>query len=142
MTELTSLEQLNLEIAAIAGWTDIEVWQPERNLPIKTFQGVNLAHPELGHFVPNYVEDLNAIEKLLALLDVNYQVMRYGKQHDKVKKYFIVFEGFEPDYQDEQHPNYPWFDSLPFGLCKLLLAINPEPIKPQVKAEIVEASFG
>lgn len=129
-------EEILIAVAMIAGWTDIKIWNPSALK--KSYTGVNLAHPELGVHIPNYVEDLNAVEKLLDLLDANYQVMRYGKKHDKVKKYFVVFEGLKPDYQDKLSPNYPWFDSLPLGLCKLLLAINPEPIKPEPEVTVID----
>jgi hypothetical protein len=57
--------------------------------------------------------------------------MRYSK-HDKVKRFFIVFQDRDPEFKDAEHPFYPWHDNLPLGLCKLLLAINPDPIKPNV----------
>ena len=139
--ELTQ-EQINLAIAKIAGWTDIHEWNPnpKEEKPVKTWQGTNEAHPELGSFIPKYTEDLGTINGLLDELDLNYEIMRWGGEHKKAGKYFIVFENFKPDYQDVNHPFYPWFVSLSFGLCKLLLAINPDPIVPKVA--VIEATFG
>ena len=122
-------EEINLKVAAIAGWTEIELWNPSATN--KTYIGTNATHPELGKFIPNYVEGLDAIIALLDQLDLNYEIMRYSK-HDKVKRFFIVFQDRNPEFKDAEHPFYPWHDNLPLGLCKLLLAINPDPIKPNV----------
>ena len=146
MTELTT-EQINLAIAKIASWTEIKLWNTRSPFgledkspnPLRVYQGTNEAHPELGTFIPKYTEDLGAINDLLDELDLNYEIMRWGGEHKKAGKYFIVFENFKPDYQDVNHPFYPWFVSLSFGLCKLLLAINPDPIVPKVA--VIEATF-
>jgi hypothetical protein len=128
-------EEINLAVAAIAGWTEIELWstyKPEDNSPnpLRVYQGTNAAHPELGKFIPKYTESLDAIVALLDELNLNYEIMRWGAEHKKAGKYFIVFENHKPDYQDVNHPFYPWYDNLSLGLCKLLLAINPTPIAP------------
>jgi hypothetical protein len=123
-------QEINLAVAAIAGWTEIENWNTSATK--KTYIGTNATHPELGKFIPNYVESLDAIVALLDELDLNYEIMRWGGEHKKAGKYFIVFENHKPDYQDVNHPFYPWHDNLSLGLCKLLLAINPDPIKPNV----------
>ena len=120
-SELTELEQLNLKVAAIAGWTDIEVWQLERNLPIRTFQGENKAHPELGKFVPKYVESIDAIVKVFALHDINWTVNSYACA-------FTIAPYAET-----------LGDTPAIALCKLLLELNP---KPETKPEVIEATFG
>lgn len=60
---LTPLEQLNLDVAAIAGWENIEEWNPnpKTRKPKRTFTGTNKKHPELGVHIPDYTSDLNAI---------------------------------------------------------------------------------
>ena len=125
MTE-QELDELNLQVAAIAGWTDIAVWEPERNLPIKTYQGTNNAHPEFGKFVPKYVEDLNAIVLLLESLKI-YPAIDFTNDcvyyMGRAEYTFNFSEGFR----------------VALALCKLLIAINPQPIS---KPEIIEASFG
>jgi hypothetical protein len=88
---------------------------------------------------------------LLDNLNLNYEIMRWGNEHEKAGKYFIVFEGYKPDYKDEKGGFYAWYDNLPLGLCKLLLAINPTPIAPpqvaiidddgNIKSPVFEAEF-
>lgn len=120
MDNLTELEQLNLKVAAIAGWTDIEVWQPDLNLPIKTFQGENKAHPELGKFVPKYVENIDAIAPVIGRLGYEWSITSDGDA-------FITC-GLELVAEIcEKTPA--------IALCKLLIELNPKP-------EIVEATFG
>jgi hypothetical protein len=122
-------QEINRAIAAIAGWTEIENWNTSATK--KTYIGTNATHPELGKFIPKYTESLDTIVALLDQLDLNYEIMRYSK-HDKVKRFFIVFQDRDPELKDAEHPFYPWHDNLSLGLCKLLLAINPDPIKPNV----------
>jgi len=119
------LLELNLKVAAIAGWENIQEWNPSHK-PKKVFQGTNKKHPELGIFVPDYVRDLNAIESLLDRLDVGYQVIRWKTGNQKSGKYNIFFEGIAAEYRDKSATNYVWFDSLPLGLCKLLLERAPQ----------------
>ncbi len=126
-------EEINRAVATIAGWTEIELWNTSALK--KTYIGTNATHPELGKFIPNYVESLDAIVALLDQLDLNYEIMRYSK-HDKVKRFFIVFQDRDPEFKDAEHPFYPWHDNLSLGLCKLLLAINPAPIAPSQVAII------
>lgn len=117
--DLTELEQLNLKVAAIAGWTDIEVWQQNRNLPIKTFQGENKAHPELGKFVPNYVGSIDAIANVFDRLKLGWTLSSLGYASCGILGVYA---------------------NLPaIALCKLLLEINP---KPEIKPEVIEATFG
>jgi len=138
----SELELLNLKVAAIAGWTDIEEWQPDPKNPRtrKTFQGINLAHPELGRFVPNYVEDLNAIALVFQYHQLNWEASVAWNGRSYAKDYH-----FNKNYGEEAN-------SLAIALCKLLVSINPEPIKPQVQVidddgeidepTVIEASFG
>lgn len=71
--ELTELEQLNLKVAAIAGWENIKEWNPSHK-PKKVFQGTNKKHPELGIFVPDYTRDLDAIAPLVAHLVASSEI--------------------------------------------------------------------
>ena len=107
-------EQINLAVAAIAGWTDIIVWQPERDLPVKTYQGTNPAHPECGTFVPDYINDLNAIILLLESLNI-YPVIDFTD--DRVYYGEYIFD-FSQEFE------------VALALCRLLIAINPTPIAP------------
>lgn len=146
---LTPLEQLNLDVAAIAGWENIEEWNPnpKTRKPKKTFTGTNKKHPELGVHIPDYTSDLNAIENLLDRLDVAYQVIRWKIGNQKIGKYNIVFQGVGAEYRDKSANNYAWFDSLPLGLCKLLLELAPTLPKSEEVQVIdddgdIEAIFG
>ena len=123
------LIELNLKVAAIAGWTDIEVWNPKA---IKiSYVGTNLAHPELGVHIPNYVESIDAIVAVFNFLGLDWNI---GKNCDA---YSLI--GSKLDVNA--------FGETPaIALCKLLIAINPDPIKPVPKKEdiestVVEASF-
>ena len=122
--DLTELEQLNLKVAAIAGWTDIEVWQPDRNLKIKTFQGENKTHPELGKFVPKYVESIDAIAPVIAYFGYEWSIASDGDA-------FITCGQELVAEICEKTPA--------IALCKLLLELNP---KPETKPEVIEATFG
>lgn len=126
LQQVDNLTELNLKVAAIAGWTDITVWQPERNLAIKTYEGVNKASPEIGSFVPNYAEDLNAIFALFKLLSIEFHLTN---EHQVVSHNYFQASSLQKE---------SWIKSLgetpAIALCKLLIAINPQPI--------IEASFG
>ena len=126
-SELTELEQLNLDVAAIAGWTNIEVWQPDRNLPIRTFQGENKAHPKLGKFVPKYVESIDAIVAVFDAFDLDWNI---GKDCNAYNCYGL---GDGVEIIDE------YAETPAIALCKLLLELNP---KPETKPEVIEATFG
>lgn len=114
---------INLAVAAIAGWTNIQEWQPERSLPIKTYQGVNLVHPELGCFVPNYVESIDAITKVFDLFGFEWSVT---SDH-------YAFVTSRNELIAESNGETP-----AIALCKLLLAINPEPIKPEPEVAVID----
>lgn len=106
------LLELNLAVAAIAGWENIQEWNPnpKTEKPKKVFQGTNKKHPELGIFVPDYVRDLNAITKAFDLLGLDWNI---GKDCDAYS--FI-----------DNKLNMNAFGKTPaIALCKLLLGIAP-----------------
>ena len=126
------LIKLNLKVAAIAGWNDIEAWNPKA---IKiSYVGTNLARPELGIHIPSYVESIDAIAKVFILLDIDWSskvawngrayASNYGCGKNKRKERKERKEG----------------ESLAIALCKLLIAINPDPIKPAPKKEDIEST--
>lgn len=78
-SDLTELEQLNLKVAAIAGWESVEIWN--LNIAKKTFTGTNKKHPELGNFVPDYTSDLNAITKVFRRLNLFYELAWMSKSN-------------------------------------------------------------
>ena len=120
-TELTSLEQLNLDVAAIAGWENIEEWSlnPRVQKPKRVFQGTNKHHPELGIFLPDYVNDFNAIAKCLDRFKIYWSVFADGYA-------FSLVEGKE-GLDCEAYGETP-----AIALCKLLLELNPKP-EPEVQ---------
>jgi len=119
----SDLEQLNLDVAAIAGWTDIKSWDnsPQSKVGKKTFVGTNAAHPELGHFVPNYVGSIDAIAKVLELMDIDWSTSSRGYAlhlcTPKDGKPFLI---------------ETYGQTAAIALCKLLLQLAPKP-KPQVQ---------
>lgn len=122
-TVINETEQINLAIAAIAGWTNIEIWNEKATR--KTWTGTNLAHPELGRFIPNYVDSLDAIKQVFDHLKLGWTLTSLG----------CASNGIIGAYAS----------SPAIAMCKLLLEINPEPIKPeseQAQTSIVEATFG
>jgi hypothetical protein len=130
MTE--DLEQINHAVAAIAGWTDIKEWEFSRKAkPI--YQGRNLSQPESGIFVPSYASDLNAITKAFDLLGLDWNIGQDCEAYSLIGGECTDAHGETPA----------------IALCKLLLAINPEPLKPvtkedpqQIESTVVEAAFG
>jgi hypothetical protein len=130
------LIELNLKVAAIAGWTSIEIWNPHAIK--KSYVGTNLAHPELGIHVPSYVESIDAITWVFKRLKIHYKLQwMIGLKGDyaiaESRRFMYEFSG----------------DTEAIALCKLLVAISPEPIKPaskeekpeEVQSAVVEASF-
>ena len=73
---ITETEQINLAVAAIAGWTNIKPWNDNLKSTIakRTFIGTNEVHPELGIFIPNYVESLDAISKVFQYCNFYWQL--------------------------------------------------------------------
>ena len=120
--------RLNLQVAAIAGWTDIEEWHPnpKEEKAAKVYQGTNLSHPEWGKFVPKYVESIDAITKVFDLLGFEWSVTSDC----------YAFVTSQNELIAESNGETP-----AIALCNLLLEINPTPIKPVQKAEVLEAVF-
>ena len=110
--DLTLLD-LNLKVAAIAGWTDIKEW--ERKALKKAFVGTNKSHPELGIFVPNYIESLDAIAKVFLHFELCWKLV-------------VAWDGraYASSKQNGQHDAL--VGSTPaIALCKLLIEIAPTP---------------
>ena len=105
-------EEINLAVAAIAGWTNIELWNP--SLATKTYIGTNALHPELGKFIPKYTESLDAIVKVFQDIGITFTLVHDAED----KSYFAVSVLISGGY----------CDTPALALCKLLLAINPAPI--------------
>lgn len=135
---INETEQINLAVAAIAGWTNIKLWNsdPKTTIAKRTFIGTNEAHPELGIFIPNYVESLDAISWVFLKLGI-YPTLNFEKNR--------------AIWQDEGGYGHSSgnCESPAIAMCKLLLKINPDPIKPTPKTEaaqaqslVVEATFG
>ena len=107
------LLELNLKVAAIAGWENIQEWNPSHK-PRKVFQGTNKKHPELGIFVPDYVRDLNAIVTALNMLGLNWLVNHHG--------FALHLNTCDNPFLVESHGESP-----AIALCKLLLELTPDP---------------
>jgi hypothetical protein len=121
-------EEINLAVAAIAGWTEIELWNTRSPFgledkspnPLRVYQGTNAAHPELGKFIPKYVESLDAITWVFRALRIYYRV------------------NYDPDLCGCEVASHAYTlsshealaETEPLALCKLLLLINPAPIAP------------
>jgi hypothetical protein len=119
--ELTELEQLNLEVAAIAGWEKIEIWNP--HIAKKTFIGWNEKNPSLGIFVPGYTSDLNAIFAAFKFPDLKCSVSSGGAAWNFTKDVYA--------------------ETPAIALCKLLieLALNLPKSEPETKSTVIEATF-
>jgi len=119
---MNELELLNQKVAEKAGWIDIHEWSPNPKYPRprKSYKGTNPAHPELGAFIPNYVEDLTAIAKVFTSLGIEWTLSSIGHANT-VDPEEIITSGL--------------CDSPAIALCQLLINIDPEPIKPKVECE-------
>jgi hypothetical protein len=113
-------KEINRAVAEKAGWTEIEPWYSSGSFP-DVLKGTNVAHPELGKFVPKYVESLDAIWKVFEILGLSPCLLKC---------------------QGEGYRDNPMYDAAcllqsasaitpALALCKLLLAINPTPIAPR-----------
>jgi len=113
------LLELNLKVAAIAGWKNIQEWNPnpKTEKPKKVFQGTNEKHPELGIFVPDYTSDLNAIVKVFEYLDIEFELTRLPIMPNGAKQY-IAYSGNTNRQKDLNNPA--------IALCKLLLELTPD----------------
>jgi hypothetical protein len=133
--ELTELEQLNLKVAAIAGWTDIEEWNPNPKCPKvkKVFQGINKNRRELGIFVPDYVNDLNAIYRLFLGFGITVTLV-----HDAEDATHFAVSGIRSGGMHS---------SPAIALCKLLIELSSEPQVQvidddgDIEPKVIEASF-
>lgn len=128
--KLTELDELNLQVAAIAGWTDIKHWNGNLKVAYakKTFIGVNKNHPELGVFVPNYASDLNAIASVFYSFEIPFD-FTYSPCCEDHDDQFLAWSQLR-HRQEARSPA--------IALCKLLVELNP---KPRTKPEVIEAIF-
>ncbi len=113
------LLELNLAVAAIAGWENIEEWNPnpKTEKPKKVFQGTNKKHPELGIFVPDYVRDLNAITLVFRQLKICYRLVYLPAMHGTDASCRATTLTCPVDCCGETEA---------IALCKLLLSIAPD----------------
>lgn len=115
------LIELNLKVAAIAGWTEIrelctnlnQEIQPKKQL----YAGKNDSENIHG-FIPDYVGDLNAIFAVFKSLDLRCSVSSQGAAWNFTKDVYA--------------------ETPAIALCKLLLEINP---MPETNPEAIEATF-
>lgn len=126
--KLTELEQLNLKVAAIAGWENIQEWNPSHK-PKKVFQGTNKKHPELGIFVPDYTRDLNAIFAVFMQFDLLPELLSQSAfkppRHSDQVEWVAIHNSFTGGWIKGRDPNPA------IALCKLLLELAPNLPKPE-----------
>lgn len=117
--ELTELEQLNLDVAATAGWENIEEWNPTPKNPKakRTFTGTNKKHPEIGIFVPDYTSDLNAIAAVFKWLKICYRLTYLPAMHGTDSACRATTLTCPVDCCG---------DNEAIALCKLLLELTPD----------------
>lgn len=122
-----SEQEVNLAVAAIAGWEDIELWNkdPKSTIVKKTFVGTNEAHRELGKFIPEYVTDLSAIVSVFRQLRLLWSLTQYENYSSAVLVDSTAIDGFGSSIKSEDAP------TPALALCKLLLAIAPTLIPNQ-----------
>jgi hypothetical protein len=116
-----SEQEVNLAVAAIAGWKEIELWNndPKSTIVKKTFVGTNESHRELGMYIPEYVSDLNAIVSLFGQLRLLWSLTNYENYSSAVLVDSTDIDGFGSSIKSEDAP------TPALALCKLLLAIAP-----------------
>ena len=111
-----ALEELNLKVAAIAGWINIAPWRDRS----KTLVGTNMMRPELGKFVPVYTKDLGAIfdvvTRRMGELKASFGVQNFpALYYSPPGKPYLAY-GY----------GYNFYEATPaLALCRLLLAIAP-----------------
>lgn len=148
--QLTPLEQMNLAVAAIAGWENIQEWNPnpKTRKPKRAFTGTNKKHPELGVHIPDYTRDLNAIVAVftdcMGTLGCHFQLdFAPSEYYSPPSKPFLA-TGFGRHVYNE---------SPAIALCKLLLELAPTlPKSEEVQVidddgdidepKVIEAIFG
>jgi hypothetical protein len=118
-------EEINLAVAVIAGWTEIENWNTSATK--KTYIGTNATRPELGKFIPEYTKSLDAIALVYLWVQRQWNV---SVAWDGRRSYASSFDGVGINHGSKIA------ETPALALCKLLLAINPAPIAPPVVAII------
>jgi hypothetical protein len=124
---LTELEQLNLKVAAIAGWENVEIWNP--SILKKTFIGTNKKRSELGKFVPDYTSDLNAIVAVFKWLKICYRLTYLPAMHGTDSACRATTLTCLVDYCG---------DTEAIVLCKLLLELAPNLPKFEPEVQIID----
>ena len=128
-TELTELEQLNLKVAAIAGWESVEIWN--LNVAKKTFTGANKKHPELGNFIPDYTSDLNAI--VAVFMQVGLLPELISTKPSLYRKNEVEWAAIHKSPFGAGYTRFT--DSNPaIALCKLLIELT----KPEPEIQVID----
>jgi hypothetical protein len=119
--ELTELEQLNLDVAAIAGWKDIKPWNTSRNQEVqpknRLFVGKH-DRKELGIHVPDYTSDLNAIVAVFGFEKLDWTLSSLGYAACGIIGIYAK--------------------SPAIALCKLLLELAPNLPKFEPEIQVIE----
>lgn len=113
---LTGLEQLNLKVAAIAGWENVEIWNPK--IAKKTFNGTNKKRPELGKFLPDYTSDLNAIVALFNAKKLGWTLSSLGYASCGIMGAYA--------------------ETPAIALCKLLIELAPSLPKSEPEIQVID----
>jgi hypothetical protein len=114
--EMTDIE-LNLKIAAYAGWTNVREWEfSTENRP--AYVGNN-PHPDCGIFVPDYVGSLDVVVPLMLELKIYPRIDLYSE---------TISYGGCAGYGDKP---------LAKALCELIVEVNPTPLG----CSVFEATF-
>jgi hypothetical protein len=122
-SELTELEQLNLKVAAIAGWTDI--WKPQSSR--RLFVGKNKKQLGLGNIIPEYTRDLNAIVAAFDALGLDWNIGRDCNAYNCSSIKGDVF-GFNDTYGE----------TPAIALCKLLIELAPCLPKSELEIQVID----
>ena len=103
-------------------------------------QEINLAVAAIAGRTDNYVESIDAIWKVFESLDIkDYHVAECSANME------LPYEASQSTFQEPVQCFVKTTELVRYGetpaiaLCNLLLAINPTPIKPVKKAEVLEA---
>lgn len=120
--ELTELDQLNLKVAAIAGWENVEPWNLK--LPKRVYVGTNKKHPDLGIFVPDYTSNLNVIYGLFVELGITVQLVHDAQDFTHFAVSVLRSGGM--------------WQSPAIALCKLLLELAPNLPKSEPEVQVID----
>jgi len=119
------LIELNLKVAAIAGWKDIKQLFTNLNQEVqpkeKMYVGKN-DRKALGKLIPDYVHDLNEITALLNQLGCEWSLCSGGGAYATSGSELVC----------ESYGETP-----AIALCKLLVELHPEP-----KIQIIDDDGG